>query len=163
MSFECRSKPSRFHLLLFIQYTWIHSWLQNSLCLESRICFGRIFLVLAVKQQCWSVPGCPADAATHVFWIMRLTTVNCFRSRLHRSSWSSRRQTRATASRMSSSSFKHNTTGTHTNIQHLKAIVHLKMTVCHHLFTLIVPNVMFFLWQCYFSNILLRYLSIILN
>ncbi len=153
--FECRSKPSRFSFAAF--YT-VHL---NSLLITKFPVFRKPHLFwldfsgLGSETAALVVPGCPADAATHVFWIMRLTAVNCFRSRLHRSSWSSPRQTRATASRMSSSSFKHNTQ-VHTHFQHLKmqsVIIYspsLFQTWC------------FFSWQCYFSivYILLWYLFI---
>ncbi len=145
MSFECRSKPSRFHLMLFIQYTWIHSWLQNSLCLESRICFGWIFLVLAVKQQRWSVPRMPS-------WCCDTRFLNNAIDRRKLLSFQA-----------SSQQLKFTTSDSCDRIkdefQFLQAQYHRythtfsapENAVCHHLFTLIVPNLMFF----FFGSVIL--------
>lgn len=110
----CRRKPSKIWCGAFARGTfwWIHTWLQK---------FSTFWKACLVTARCWRSwhthwngcggRGCPADAVMYMLWIMQLTGVNWFRCRLHRSSWSLRRQTRAIASRMSSSFFKHNTTG----------------------------------------------------
>lgn len=125
MRFECRGKPSKIWCAAFARgaFWWIQTWLQK--CIWKACPLRPDFADLGTRVEMAAVV-LDVQLMPCMLWIMQLIAVNWFRCRLHRSSWSLRRQTRAIASRMSSSSFKHNTTGAYPDRSYLKETAHQK-------------------------------------